>query len=141
MIVFMHHDTGKQDVIDSLNRKIERTKLALQINEMKVFIYYRHHTCNLNTASDINDIVDESKEFCKIYSEKYNNNFYLLSLTTYDPCTDITIIKNDMSSLTQFENDHLRFDYVYRGNDDHELNKLSIASWDTIFNKYQIKSN
>ena len=77
-----------------------------------------------------------------MYMNKYNNNFYLLSLTTYDPCTDITIIENDMSTLKQFENEHLRFDYVYRRNDDnHELNKFSIISWNNIFNKYQINSN
>ena len=142
MFVFMHHDTARQDIIDSLNRKIERTKNELSNNDMKVFIYYRHYKCNFNISSDINEIVDESKEFCKMYMNKYNNNFYLLSLTTYDPFTDITIIENDMSTLKQFENDHLRFDYVYRRNDDnHELNKFSIISWNNIFNKYQIDSN
>jgi hypothetical protein len=142
MIVFMHHDTRKQDVIDSLNRKIERTKHALRTNEQKVFIYYRHHKCSLNTSSNINDIIDESVEFCKMYREKYNNNFYLLSLTTYDTQIDITTIQTDMSSLTQFENDNLRFDFIYRRNEvDSELDKLSTISWDNIFNKYKIKPN
>jgi hypothetical protein len=142
MFVFLHHDTTRQDTIDSLNRKIERTQYELSNDEMKVFIYYRHHKCNYNTSSDINDIVDESIEFCKMYMNKYNNNFYLLSLTTYDPHTDITIIENDMATLRSFENDHLRFDFIYRRDDQNqELNKLSVISWDNIFNKYQIKSN
>lgn len=142
MFVFMHHDTTRQDIIDSLNRKIERTKNELSNNDMKVFIYYRHYKCNFNISSDINNIVDESIEFCKTYMNKYNNNFYLLSLTTYDPSIDITTIENDMATLRQFENEHLRFDYVYRRNDDnHILNKFAITSWDNIFNKYQIKSD
>lgn len=139
-IVFMNYDTSQQCVIDSLNRKIERTKNVLSMTEMKIFIYYRHY--NFNNSLDLNLIVEESLEFCKMYKNKYNNNFYILSLITYDVNTDITKINNDMSHVKNYEDNNLKFEFVYRRNDNNqELNNISIKSWDNIFNKYHIHNN
>ena len=139
MFVFMHHDTSQQYVIDSFNRKIERTKNLLSMNEMKIFIYYRHYNCQFNICSDLNVIIDESIDFCKMYKEKYNNNFYILSLITYDATTDISTINNDLTIVNNFGDNYLKFDFVYRRNDNNsELNNLSMKSWDNIINKYQL---
>ena len=122
MFVFFHHDTTKQTVIDSLNRKIERTLNTLSNNEMKIFIYYRHyHMC-----VDL-DIIHESLDFCEMYKNKYNDNFYLLSLIVYDPSIDIKVINDNISKCINFENKYLKFDFVYKRNDENiELNKISI---------------
>ena len=137
--VFMHHDTPQQNIIDSLNRKIERTQNVLSSNEMKIFIYYRHYNWDFNMCSDLNVIINESMDFCKIYKDKYNDNFYLLSLITYDSQTDIKIIHQDILLLKKNENKYLKFDFVYRRNDENEeLNKIAINSWDNIFHKYGI---
>lgn len=137
--VFMHHDTTQQNIIDSLNRKIERTQNVLSSNEMKIFIYYRHYNWDFNMCSDLNVIINESMDFCKIYKDKYNDNFYLLSLITYDSQTDIKIIHQDILLLKKNENKYLKFDFVYRRNDENEeLNKIAINSWDNIFHKYGI---
>jgi hypothetical protein len=139
MFVFFHHDTTKQTVIDSLNRKIERTLNILSTSEMKIFIYYRHYNWDFNMCSDLNVIINESMDFCKIYKDKYNDNFYLLSLITYDSQTDIKIIHQDILLLKKNENKYLKFDFVYRRNDENEeLNKIAINSWDNIFHKYGI---
>ena len=130
--VFMHHDTEKQHIIDSLNRKIDRTMNALSSNEMKVFIYYRHcDTCV--------DIIKESIDFCEMYRSLYNDNFYLLSLITYDTTTNINIINRDLETLRMNNNKYLQFDFVYRRNDTNdELNNIAVCSWNNIFKKYNL---
>ena len=72
-----------KEIIDSLNRKIERTKNILLRNEMKVFIYYRHYYFDICFCSELQVIIEESLEFCNMYKNKYNENFILVSLITY----------------------------------------------------------
>lgn len=89
---FMHHDTGNQNVIDSLIRKIDRTKHVLSSNHYKTFIYYRHYNCDLIKCTDLKVITEECIDFCNIYKNKYNYNFSLLALITYDINEDINIL-------------------------------------------------
>lgn len=135
--VFMHHDTTKNEVIESFNRKIERTKDILKSNEKKIFIYYRHYHWDLNFCNDLNVLINESQEFCDLYKDKYNNNFILLSLIVYDPQNDNELIDKELKILRNNENENLKFDYTFRRNDKNKnLNKLFIKSWDNIFQKY-----
>jgi len=137
--VFMHHDTAKHEIIDSLKRKINRTREVLSSCEKKIFIYYRHFYSNLTQCSDLQIIIKESLEFCNMYKNKYNNNFNLISLVTYDVNTNENIIGKDLLTLKDYENENVKFDFVYRRNDENEdLNKQSIESWDNLFRKYQI---
>ena len=140
--VFMHHDTSNPIIIDSLNRKIERTKQLLNNENKKKFIYYRHYHWDFNLCSDLNILINESLEFCEMYKNKYNNNFYLLSLIVYDPNTNIDKINKELIYLRNNENTNLKFDFVYRRNDtNNELNQYFIESWNNIFKKYQIINN
>jgi hypothetical protein len=138
MFVFMHHDTTSQHIIDSLTRKILRTQQLLNSNEMKVFIYYRHYNrTKYHICSDVNVIVNESSEFCDMYATKYNKNFCLLSILTYEHYEDISKIDNDISYARKFETENLKFDFAYRQLEyNSELNKNHYDSWKRIFIKY-----
>lgn len=139
--VFMHHDTTKPEIIESLNRKIERTKQILHSPKKKIFIYYRHYHWNFNLCSDLNVLINESLEFCEMYKTQYNNNFILLSLVVYDNKIDIEKINNELKYLRNNENDYIKFDFVYRkDNKNKNINQLFIKSWNNIFKKYNIKS-
>jgi len=139
-LVFMHYDTIKEDVIHSLIRKIERTKNILLSNEMKTFIYYIHYYYRTCYCTDLETIIEESLEFCNMYINKYNKNFILLSLITYDSKTDIKIIHESISKIREKETDNLKFDFVFRRDDENiEINNISINSWDIIYNK--LKNN
>jgi hypothetical protein len=142
MFVFMHHDTTSQHVIDSLVRKILRTQRLLESNEMKVFIYYRHYNWKqYRSCSDVNIIVNESSEFCNLYASKYNKNFRLISLLTYEYDEDISTIEKDIAYAGNFETEKLKFDYVYRRSDNNaKLNNFHINSWNRIFTKYDIRT-
>ena len=135
--VFMHHDTTKQEIIESLNRKIERTKNVLNSKRKKVFIYYRHYDDPRNPINDLNIIINESLEFCEMYKNKYNNNFYLLSLIVYHPKIDKDKINTHLLKLRNNENENLKFDFVYRKND--KDNEFFVKSWNNLFKKYNIK--
>lgn len=75
-----------------------------------------------------------------IYTKKnIIDNFYLLSLIVYDYKIDIKVINDNILKYKNFENKYLKFDFVYKRNDeDIEFNKISIKSWDDIFKKYNI---
>jgi hypothetical protein len=131
--VFMHHDTSNKEVIDSFVRKINRTRDVLSSSDKKVFIYYRHYYFDLNFCSDLNILVNESSEFCDMYKTKHNDNFYLLSLITFDTQHDKNKIQEDLLKLKKAETKYLKFDYVFRRNDDNaELNQIAINSWDRV---------
>lgn len=138
MFVFMHHDTARQYIIDSLIRKIVRTQQLLESSEMKVFIYYRHYNrTKYHICSDVNVIVNESSEFCNMYANKYNNNFRLISLLTYEYDEDISIIEKDIAYARKFETENLKFDFVYRQLEtDAHLNDSHNNSWNRIFIEY-----
>ena len=76
-----------------------------------------------------------------MYKNKYNtNNFYLLSLIVYDPKIDKDKINTELCNLRNNENENLKFDFLYRRNDnDNQLNTLFIKSWDNVFKKYNIQ--
>ncbi len=139
--VFMHHDTTKPQIIESLNRKIERTQNILSNPAKKIFIYYRHYHWSFNLCSDLDVLINESLEFCEMYKNKYNTkNFYLLSLIVYDPKIDTDKINTELSHLRNNENENLKFDFLYRRNDkNNKLNQYFIKSWDNVFEKYNIK--
>lgn len=140
-VVFMHHDTTKPQIIESLNRKIERTQNILSNPAKKIFIYYRHYHWSFNLCSDLDVLIKESLDFCEMYKNKYNTkNFYLLSLIVYDTKIDKDKINTELYHLRNNENENLKFDFLYRRNDnDKKLNKLFIKSWDNVFEKYKIK--
>ena len=77
-----------------------------------------------------------------MYQKKFNTkNFYLLSLIVYDPQIDKEQINTELYNLRKNENENLKFDFLYRRNDDNEqLNKHFIQSWDNVFEKYNIKN-
>ena len=139
-VIFMHHDISKQCIIDSLNRKIDRTRNILSNNEKKVFIYYRHYhrsSVHIPNCTDLNVIIEETLDFCKIYKKLFSNNFYILSLIMIDPNTES---EKELLLLKSKNNENIKFDYVYRRNDTNTvLNQLSINRWDYIIKKYQIK--
>lgn len=139
-IVFMHHDATKPQIIESLNRKIERTQNILSNPAKKVFIYYRHYHWSFNLCSDLDVLINESLEFCEMYKNIYNTkNFYLLSLIVYDPKFDTDKINTELSHLRKNENENLKFDFLYRRNNKNKkLNQFFIQSWDNVFEKYNI---
>ena len=139
--VFMHHDTTKPQIIESVNRKIDRTQAILSNPAKKIFIYYRHYHWSFNLCSDLDVLINESLEFCEMYKNKYNTkNFYLLSLIVYDPKIDKDKINTELCTLRNNENENLKFDFLYRRNDnDNQLNTLFIKSWDNVFKKYNIQ--
>ena len=141
-LVFMHHDTTKLEIIESLTRKIERTQSILSNPSKKIFIYYRHYHWSFNLCSDLDILIKESLNFCEMYQNKFNTkNFYLLSLIVYDPQIGKDQINTELYNLRKNENENLKFDFLYRRNDhDEQLNKLFIQSWDNVFKKYNIKN-
>ena len=137
--VFMHHDTTEPKTIESLQRKIERTQNIFSSSAKKTFIYYRHYHWSFNLCSDLNVLISESLEFCKVYSKKYNNNnFLLLALVVYDGEIEKEKIEHELSILKENENDNVKFDFVYRKSPDAVLNRLSNNSWMNLFKKYNI---
>ena len=108
----MHHDITNQLVIDSLNRKIVRTKNVLNNKQKKIFIYYRHYYWSFNLCSDLNVLINESLDFCKMYKKKYN--FYLLTLIVSDQKIDTDKINSEVTLLRQNENTNLKFDFLYK---------------------------
>ena len=136
--VFLHQDTTNPESIKSIIRKIKRTRNVLNNNKNKFFIYCRHYHNDLLKYTDLNILINESLNFCKIYQAKYNENFCLLSLISYDENINMDVINNEISILRKNENKNLKFDYIYRF-DKKNLNKLFIKRWDIIFKKYNIK--
>ena len=112
--VFMHHNTSKPKIIESLVRKIERTKDVFESKNKKIFIYYRHYHWDFNPCSDFNIIKDESKKFCEMYKNKYDDNFMLLSLVVYDKDYDKEIIDKEVLELQNDNTDNVKYDFVYR---------------------------
>lgn len=102
-VVFLHHDTSKPEIIDSLNRKIARTIEFLNQTDYKVFVYTRKYNCNITKCTDIQIIVDETKEFCDMYRRLYNDNFSILSYIHSD------IIMNE--DLSIYNDTYMKFDY------------------------------
>jgi len=50
-----------------------------------------------------------------MYRTKHNDNFYLLSLITFDTQTDKNKIQEDLLKLKKAETKYLKFDYVFEG--------------------------
>lgn len=139
--VFMHHDTSKPQIIESINRKVERTRRILSSPTKKTFIYYRHYHWSFNLCSDLDILINESFEFCEMYKNKYGKNFCLLSLIVYDIEIDIDKINSELSRLRMNESENLKFDFVYRRKgEDEKINRISIKSWDNVFEKYKINA-
>ena len=132
--VFLHQDTTNPQIINSINRKIKRTQNILSNLDKKIFIYYRHYYWDYNLCSDLKVLINESLEFCKIYKNKYNKNFYLLSLIVYDSKVDIDKINADLFHLRKNENENLKFDFLYRRQDFGNF----LKSWNNVFKKYNI---
>lgn len=139
-IVFMHHNTTKQEVIESIQRKIKRTKELFENNEPKTFIYYRHYHWDFNPMDDINVILEESIEFYNTFKSLYEeSDIKLISLIVYKYNTDKEIINREIKELRELEckigNGNIKFGYVFRKEDN---NKNIITkheeSWDEIIN-------
>ena len=76
-----------------------------------------------------------------MYKNKYNDNFYLLSLIDYNNEIDIEKINSDISILKKYENKNIKFDFSYTRDDKNKkLNDIFIKRWNDIFKKYKIKS-
>jgi hypothetical protein len=74
-----------------------------------------------------------------MYANKYNSNFRLLSLLTYEYDEDISIIEKDIAYARGFETENLKFDFVYRQLEtDAHLNDSHNNSWNRIFIEYGI---
>jgi len=133
--VFMHYDSINQGVIDSLNRKIARTKLILESNNQKIFIYYRR----IDLKTDPKCIIDETIEFCEMYSNKYNSNFVILSLIMLDRGCDKDELDMYTINLQKHNTKNIKFDFVFKVSEDdlisHELGGIQ---WENIFKKYNI---
>jgi len=123
-IVFLHYDTSCPRVIESLNRKIKRTQEFLNDTRYKVFIYDR--TYDDNTTRDVNILIDETIEFCNMYTSMYNTNFCILSLARVSEDTCITC--EDVALLQVHNTEHIKFDYVKKEN-----------TWRDLFTKYSIQ--
>jgi hypothetical protein len=131
----MHHDTTKQEIIDSLNRKINRTKLFLQSKKQKIFVYYRHIT--LETDSKV--LIDETVDFCKMYRKKYNNKFMILSLIMIDAKSDKEKLHTYMLKLQKHNTKYIKFNFVFKRNDDDwALNEVANIRWKNVFKLYNI---
>lgn len=123
--VFFHHDTSKIETIKSFNRKINRTREVLKSPKKKFFIYYRHYHWDLNLCTNLNILINESKNFCELYKKLYNDNFCLLSFIVYGKDE----IKEEIDLLKENENEHLKFDFLYR-RDNPKFEKR----WDEVIN-------
>lgn len=121
-VVFLHYDTSCPRVIESLNRKIKRTQEFLSDTRYKVFIYDRTYQDDGGTKRDL---IDETIEFCNVYTRMYNTNFCILALARVPEDTCIT--DEDVSRLQVHNTEHMKFDYVKQ------------STWSKIFTKYSIQ--
>ena len=64
-------NTSKIETIKSFNRKINRTREVLKSPKKKFFIYYRHYHWDLNLCTNLNILINESKNFCELYKKLY----------------------------------------------------------------------
>ena len=162
-IVFMHHNTTDRATMDSIKRKISRTKEAFESTEPKTFIYYRHYHWDFNLVDDLSVILEESREFCKVFREVYGgggesgedrqgrqdrqdrqdqgSHFNLVSLVVYRHDTDPDVIQREMQELDRMlcescGGEPIRFDYVFRKDEKiAESVKKHEQSWDMVIDK------
>lgn len=141
-IVFMHHNTTDRATMDSIKRKISRTKEAFESTEEKTFIYYRHYHWDFNLVDDLSVILEESREFCKVFRDVYGGgNFNLVSLVVYRHDTDPDVIHREMQELDRMlcescGGEPIRFGYVFRKDEKiAESVKKHEQSWDMVIDK------
>lgn len=141
-IVFMHHNTTDRATMDSIKRKISRTKEAFESTEEKTFIYYRHYHWDFNLVDDLSVILEESREFCKVFRDVYgeSSHFNLVSLMVYRHDTDPNVIQREMQELDELNNmlrdEPIRFGYVFRKDEKiAESVKKHEESWDMVIDK------
>lgn len=151
-IVFMHHNTIEKATMDSIKRKISRTKEAFESTDPKTFIYYRHYHWDFNLVDDLSIILEESRDFCKVYREVYgisgcgdkgvrsSVDFKLVSLVVYRHDTDPNVIQREMQELDRLfcescGGEPIRFGYVFRKDEKiTESVKKHEESWDKVIN-------
>jgi len=97
-----HTDSLSQDIIDSLERKIQRTKLLFENkNKLRLFYYYRY-----SKKYNIEKLKEKINEFLNLLKFKYNKEFKFVLLTN-------NIVENNKNLI--YINDsfqHFHFDTV-----------------------------
>ena len=135
-LVFMHHDTTKPEIIDSLQRKIDRTRELLQTCKNPVFIYYRHICYDENVGPIIKE---ETEQFCASFSSIYNSNFKIISCIMIEQDYDTTKLDTIMKTL--ISHDNIIYDYVYVRDDNNRVrNEVANKRWDYIIDLAIAKS-
>jgi len=135
-LVFMHHDTTKPEIIDSLQRKIDRTRELLQSCKNPVFIYYRHICYDENIGPIIKE---ETEQFCASFSSTYNPNFKIISCIMVEQEYDTTKLDTIMKTL--ISHDNIIYDYVYVRDDNNRVrNEVANKRWDYIIDLAIAKS-
>jgi hypothetical protein len=127
-LVFMHHDTTKLEIIDSLQRKIVRTNELFKTCKNPVFIYYRHICYDENIGPIIKE---ETEQFCATFSSKYNPNFKIISCIMVDQEYDTTKLETIMKTL--ISHDNIIYEYLYARDDNNRVrNEVANKRWDYI---------
>jgi hypothetical protein len=135
---FTHHnvlDNNKD--IASYNRKIERTKIALESNDIIFWYHYRYSTNN-----NLEILIKQFEDFIKYLSKKYNKK--------YQVCIFTQIVSDDIHFINEQYNNNINIVKCYEknvwcgNNVGGNVNELKIGGhtftkvFDKIFKEYNL---
>jgi hypothetical protein len=137
--VFLHHDTNKPEIVESIKRKADRTKLLIESNEYKKFLYFRPYVGNdikkdgrvLTGEENLKILIEETENFVEVFRKKYNDNFHIYSMLDFDYEYNLEKINNIMKKCenTKF----ITYTYKFKRYDKDSVKiQNSINRWKNI---------
>ena len=91
---FTHHNVlDNNEAIESYNRKIERTKIALESNDIIFWYHYRYSTNN-----NLEILIKQFEDFIKYLSKKNNKKKYQICIFTQIVSDDIHFINEQYNN-------------------------------------------
>lgn len=119
-VAFMHHNVFQPGVLDSIIRKIQRTKEVLESPAHKTFFYYRKY-------GKTDALIQETEEFCALYERKYGTPYTIISCLMVEPGTEV-----DIPSYPT-KNPNITYTYLYSRDDvDTIRNQYSVKRWKEV---------
>lgn len=92
---FIHHNVlDNNKAIESYNRKIERTKIALESNDIIFWYHYRYSTNN-----NLEILIKQFEDFIKYLSKKNNKKKYQICIFTQIVSDDIHFINEQYNNI------------------------------------------
>jgi hypothetical protein len=124
-VAFMHHNVFQKGILDSIIRKIQRTKEVLALPHHKTFFYYRKY--DDKTPIDTDALVKETEEFCALYDRKYGTPYTIISCLMVEPGTDVEI------PFYPTKNPNIIYSYLYSHDViDKTRNEYSVKRWKEV---------